>query len=102
MFSVAKSFDSQQCDSGIRDLSFSCKAWAAKDASLGYLSDDYFMLRLELRTRRQSNESVTFNTRQLTALCQVSIRKALSIAKKQMMPVEHQTCMGDEPIYVKK
>ena len=87
MCSAADFFDRRQRGGNTREIDFSCMASAMKDISLGYLSEDWFMLRLELRIRNPSNESVAFaiqkgaETRKTTVVCKVRIKEALPIAK---------------------
>ena len=70
-------------------------ASASGETSLGYLTEDHFTLRLELRIRSPDNESATFvnrrrmPTRKRTVLCEVSLTKHVLIAEKWIMSVEH-------------
>ena len=43
-----------------------------KDPSFGYLEDDFFTLKLELRRRCLENESFTYKVRREKVLCEVS------------------------------
>ena len=43
-----------------------------KDPSFGYLKDDFFTLKLELRRRHQHNESFTYKAKKEKLECEVS------------------------------
>ena len=99
---AASFFDRQNQDSSPQEVDPFCMASTAEDISLEYLTEDWFMLRLELRIRCPENESTTFAIRRRilpgkrTVLCEVSNKKALLIAEKWMVSVERQISMGDE------
>ena len=46
-----------------------------KESFSGYLKKDFFMLRLELRIKCPSNESVTFDIHEWTVFCKVNVEK---------------------------
>ena len=96
---AAALFDRRNRDSRPQEVDPFCMASVTEDASLGYLTKDCFMLRLELRIKCPDNESATFALRQRTMFCEVSIKKAFLIVKMWVLSVEHQTCVGDESVY---
>ena len=86
---TASFYDPLQRDgSGAREVEPFCMAPMIKESSSGYLKKDCFMLRLELRIKSPSNESVTLDTQESTltprrtVFCKASIRKALLIAEE--------------------
>ena len=68
--------DLQRDDSGARESEPFCMAETTKESSSGFLKEDYFVLRLKLRIRSSSNESVTFVTKERTVVCEVSVGNA--------------------------
>ena len=69
-------FDRLQLDSNTQEVEPFCMASIIKEFSSGYLKEDYFTLRLELRTRSSVNESVASYIHESTTFCEVSVRNA--------------------------
>ena len=80
---VAEFFDRRKRGSRrLQEVDPFCMASVMEDSSLGYLSKNCFMLRLELRIRSSSNESVAFAIHEKTVFCEVSLEKRLPFVKR--------------------
>ena len=85
--STAKLFDGRRRLKRLQEVDPFCIASLTEDILLGYLAEDCFKLRLEMRIRCPDNEAVTFVTprmtqiRQRTVSCEVRVVKALPNAK---------------------
>ena len=99
---AAKLYDRRQRGSkSLQEVDPFCMASVMEDSSLGYLSKNCFMLRLELRIKSPANESVTLRIHRRIVFCEVSVERVLSDRSKGTVSVEHQARMGDESVYLK-
>ena len=81
MFPAAKFFDRRWWNKSPQRVDPFCMASVTEDTSCGYLKEDCFTLRLELRIKHPDNESATFAILRRMVFCEVSAEKALLVAK---------------------